>query len=853
MYKMLTKAANLRGGAGRIFCLLLIAAVLIPAGVVTSPVSAQSPPGLPAMFYGTVTISGSSAAVGTVIQAQINSAVQGSFTVATAGSYGNMLVSNGNNGDTVQFYVNGVAAQTAVYHPGERNQIDLSTGGGGSAPSAPVLSLPASGATGASTTPTLQWVASSGAASYAVQVSTSSSFTTIAFSQSGITATSVAVSPALTAGTPYYWRANATNAYGTSSWASAWSFTTASVAPPAAPTLLSPSSGATGVSSSPMLQWNSSTGATSYTVQVSTSSAFSTTVFSLTGSATAATVTPALSNSIPYYWRANATGAGGTSSWSSTWSFTTAGSSPPAIPAFFKGVAYKNGAAVNAKQVCAIINSGSTCATSDTSGNYLVSVTGNTGDTVTFTVDGSAAAETATYSPGWMTNLNLHAGTGVLAVTTGSGTYVDSTSATLNGTLVSLSSLDTTATPSIDYGPTTAYEWGTWTMSSMAPGVFTTPAITGLTAGQVIHFKAKAVGDTTGATASGSDATYTHTIPGSLTVVTTSLTGGTVGTAYSSSPELRATGGTTQYTWSVASGSLPSWATLNTSTGVISGSTPTAGTSTFTVRVTDAASATATSGSLSIVISPATLSVVTTSLTGGTVGTAYSSSPELRATGGTTPYTWSIASGSLPSWATLNTSTGVISGSTPTAGTSTFTVRVTDAASATATSGSLSIVISGGGGSTEILGSTTGTPTINVMGNAIWLYRCQATGSNTITNINVKASWPGYVKVAIYADNGGDVGNLITANNTATAVTNTSSSPNVAKVNPVPITGTAITSPTYYWLAFVSDKGTIGGTKDSGVGRYQTISTTFADFTFPTSITGYVTTYNNRLLVAGAY
>ncbi len=430
MLKILTKAATLRGGTGRLFCLLLVAIVLIPAGLVTSPVSADLPqvPGLPAIFYGTVTVSGSPAAVGTTIQAQVNSvACSTPCTVATAGSYPLMMVTCGNDGDTVQFYVNGVAAQTyingvaapAVYHPGQYNRIDLIVGGGGGAPAAPVLSSPANGATGVSTMPTLQWSASTGATSYAVQVSTSSGFATIAFSQSGIAGTSVTVSTALTAGTLYYWRANATNSYGASAWTSPWSFTPGTVVPPAAPALLSPSNGAAGVSVNPLLQWNPSTGATSYNVQVSISNAFTSYAFTQSGSATAVSVSPALSSSTTYFWRANATGSGGTSAWSSTWSFTTTGGSTPGVPAFFKGVAYKDGSAVNTKQVCAATGSGSNCATSDASGNYLVSVTGNTGNTVSFTVDGSVANETATYSPGWMTTLNLHSTTGgPLTVTT---------------------------------------------------------------------------------------------------------------------------------------------------------------------------------------------------------------------------------------------------------------------------------------------------------------------------------------------------------------------------------------------------------------------------------------------------
>ncbi|MEX2054641.1 MAG: T9SS type A sorting domain-containing protein, partial [Candidatus Andersenbacteria bacterium] len=122
--------------------------------------------------------------------------------------------------------------------------------------------------------------------------------------------------------TLYYWRVNATNAGGTSSYSSTWSFTTI-VAAPAAPTLASPSNGATGVSTSPTLSWNASTGATSYRLQVSTSSGFSQLVVDQSGITGTSYPVSGLANNTLYYWRVNATNAGGTSSYSTTWSFAT--------------------------------------------------------------------------------------------------------------------------------------------------------------------------------------------------------------------------------------------------------------------------------------------------------------------------------------------------------------------------------------------------------------------------------------------------------------------------------------------------------------------------------------------------
>jgi len=175
------------------------------------------------------------------------------------------------------------------------------------------------------------------------------------------------------------------------------------------------------------------------------------------------------------------------------------------------------------------------------------------------------------------------------------------------------------------------------------------------------------------------------------TISTSSLPGGTVGTAYSTT--LAATGGTTPYTWSVTSGALPAGLSIAASTGVISGTPTTSGTASFTVQVKDANNSTATK-SLSIVVAAAAQppSISTSSLPGGTVNSSYSTT--LTATGGKTPYSWSISSGSLPAGLSLAASTGIISGTPTASGTSSFTVKVTDSSSPAQTATkSLSIAV----------------------------------------------------------------------------------------------------------------------------------------------------------------
>ena len=194
-------------------------------------------------------------------------------------------------------------------------------------PDPPVLVAPSNGATGISTSATLSWSASIGSTSYSLQYSTSSGFPsepqTATTTVNGISGISQNVS-GLSSSTKYYWHVKATNSGGTSNYSSTFSFTTsAAVSPPPAPVLSLPSDGATGVSTSPAISWGSSLGAISYRLQISTSQGFSPTVLddsSLTGTSRQG---GPLSNNTKYYWRVRAKNAGGTSAYSSVFSFTT--------------------------------------------------------------------------------------------------------------------------------------------------------------------------------------------------------------------------------------------------------------------------------------------------------------------------------------------------------------------------------------------------------------------------------------------------------------------------------------------------------------------------------------------------
>ncbi|MGA8849622.1 MAG: fibronectin type III domain-containing protein [Dehalococcoidia bacterium] len=296
-------------------------------------------------------------------------------------------------------------------------------------PTAPTLKSPVIGSTVLILTPRLEWNASSGVTDYSLQVATTFSFTTLLVNETGIANLYYDIAPAtLNWNTTYYWRVNASNSYGTSSWSRYGYFKTAvgpppnapsnlvatpisssridltwqdnssdetgfaierktgsgfysqiatvgaNVAsysntfliasttyyyrvraynaagnsaysneasattlspPPPAPTLKSPASGSTVPALTPRLEWNASSGATDYGLQVATTSSFTTLLVNKTG------ITDLYYDIAPgtltwntiYYWRVNARNSfGSTSSWSSYRYFKTAVGPPPNAP-----------------------------------------------------------------------------------------------------------------------------------------------------------------------------------------------------------------------------------------------------------------------------------------------------------------------------------------------------------------------------------------------------------------------------------------------------------------------------------------------------------------------------------------
>lgn len=120
-----------------------IGMVLVTCILLSALVSgAWAVPALPCAFWGSVTINGQPAAVGTTVTALIDGDVRGQITVTETGKYGDYaelmekLVVEGTEedvGKTIRFMVAGMyAPQTASFVSGDGQSLDLSltTGGG---------------------------------------------------------------------------------------------------------------------------------------------------------------------------------------------------------------------------------------------------------------------------------------------------------------------------------------------------------------------------------------------------------------------------------------------------------------------------------------------------------------------------------------------------------------------------------------------------------------------------------------------------------------------------------------------------------------------------------------------------
>lgn len=187
----------------------------------------------------------------------------------------------------------------------------------------PLLISPANGATNRPRPVALSWSSVPGASRYALQISDTSTFGLILYSDLNVTSTSYSVQ-GLLANKLYYWRVKAINEYAMSEWSVIRNFTTApALTPPPPPVLLGPINGAAKVPRPVRLSWYASAGADRYEVQISPYGYFPYLVYVNDTITTTTVDVSGLLASRSYFWRVRGINAAGAGNWSAIWYFST--------------------------------------------------------------------------------------------------------------------------------------------------------------------------------------------------------------------------------------------------------------------------------------------------------------------------------------------------------------------------------------------------------------------------------------------------------------------------------------------------------------------------------------------------
>ncbi|NJD22512.1 MAG: T9SS type A sorting domain-containing protein [Melioribacter sp.] len=308
-------------------CLLYaqeISAQFVSPPILISPVNGSTNLSAP------VTLSWESSASSFHVQVATDASFNNLFVDASGITSRSYVLNSFTNGTSYYWRVNA----TSFLFTSDWSQVwNFTTASGQTIPPTPVLISPANSSTNQPTTIVLSWNASTGADHYWLQIATNQSFANPTIIDSSIKGTSYQANN-LAVSTNYYWRVKSINSAGSSGWSSAWSFSTVSgqIQPPAQPTLVSPIDKSINQPTSITFTWNPAANADHYFIQVSTDQTFSNIVYTNNAITGTSHQVNNLQNNKTYYWQVKAANAGGQSTWSAAWSFTTSQQTTPGTP-----------------------------------------------------------------------------------------------------------------------------------------------------------------------------------------------------------------------------------------------------------------------------------------------------------------------------------------------------------------------------------------------------------------------------------------------------------------------------------------------------------------------------------------
>ncbi len=327
----------------------------------------------------------------------------------------------------------------------------------------------------------------------------------------------------------------------------------------------------------------------------------------------------------------------------------------------------------------------------------------------TFTVSGT---DSSTLTHAGFTSATISLTIAVAAPTVSS---ISPTSGpTAGGTSVTITGTNLTGATAVTIGGTAATSVVVVNATTITA---TTPAGTAGTA---------SVRVTTAGGTNAANALYTYVAAPTVAAVSQ-----TVGYDSSATPITLSLGGGAAASVAVATAAGHGTATASGTTITYTPATGFFGTDTFTYTATNA-TGTSSPATATITVSPPVISVTPTTLAGGTVGTAYSQS--LSPSGGQAPYSFAttLASGALPAGLSLGAS-GTISGTPTASGVFTFTVSGTDSSTLTHagfTSATISLTIAVAAPTVSSISPTSG-PTAG--GTSVTITGTNLTGATAVT------------------------------------------------------------------------------------------------------------------------